>query len=38
MNSFSESVEHIAMSAGLDRYDEVIKGCKLILQKEYSVK
>ena len=38
MNSFSESVEHIVMSAGLDRYDEVIKGCKLILQKEYSAK
>lgn len=38
VNKFSEDVSRIVMSAGFDRYDDVIKGCELLLQKEYSAK
>lgn len=38
INKFPKKIKQIIILASIDNYDEVIKECKQLLQKEYSVK
>lgn len=38
VNKLPERAKRIVISAGFDNYDDVIKECKQILRREYSVK
>lgn len=38
VNKLPERTKRIVISAGFDNYDDVIKECKQILRREYSVK
>lgn len=38
VNKLSERAKRIVILAGFDNYDSVIKECRQILRKEYSVK